>query len=160
MNRRKFLSWVGIGFLASSLPVAIAACNDETTTEPEATQPSPATETETETATETDKSVREDGFQAIGTPDELANGGTILDKQAGVLVLSNPEDNSLTAVNPLCTHQGCTVDWKPEEKTLVCPCHGSKFTPTGEVVTGPAARPLKTYEVKEEDNLVLVKIVS
>ncbi|MBZ8182279.1 MAG: Rieske 2Fe-2S domain-containing protein [Oscillatoria sp. PMC 1051.18] len=151
MDRRKFLGWVGVGFLASSLPVAIAACNNETTSEPEATQPSPKLEI--------DKTIREDGFQAFGTPEELQNGGIILDEQADVLILSNPEDNSLAAVNPLCTHRGCTVEWKASEKILSCPCHDSQFTPTGEVITGPAERPLKTYEVKQEDNLVLVKIV-
>ncbi|MFM5891932.1 MAG: cytochrome B6, partial [Dolichospermum sp.] len=31
MKRRDFINWVGLGFLASSLPVAIAACSPETT---------------------------------------------------------------------------------------------------------------------------------
>ena len=41
-----------------------------------------------------------------------------------------------------CTHMGCTVAWNATTSLFECPCHGSKFHPTGEVANGPAARPL------------------
>lgn len=155
MDRRKFLGWAGLGMLASSFPLALAACNsgtEEAVSEPETSEAAVSEESQSTL----DKSVREDGFQAVGTVEELETEGNILDKMADVLVVENA--GNLVALNPICTHQGCTVDWDSEAGILACPCHGSKFEPSGEVVSGPASQPLSTYEVKTEDNLVLVKV--
>jgi Rieske Fe-S protein len=57
----------------------------------------------------------------------------------------------LRAFSASCTHMGCPVSGKELESKglLVCPCHGSAFDPlTGEMVSGPAPRPLWEIEVE------------
>jgi len=49
------------------------------------------------------------------------------------------------AVSASCTHQGCLLTL--DSDALICPCHGSIFTPDGEVISGPATRPLPHYKV-------------
>lgn len=41
-----------------------------------------------------------------------------------------------------CTHLGCTPNWFADEGRFKCPCHGSNFSPEGDVIAGPAPQPL------------------
>lgn len=154
MQRRDFINWVGLGVIASSLPVALAACQPESDT---ATVP----ETETDGGEAAiDSTPREDGFAAVGTVAELDDTGSVSDKDflgTQVAVIRDPANESaLIAVNSLCTHQGCTVDW--DGSAFACPCHGSSFGPDGAVMGGPAPAPLESYEAKIDGDLVLVKV--
>ncbi len=50
------------------------------------------------------------------------------------------------ALSMLCTHQGCQVA-SPSGGAIVCPCHGSRYNLSGQVITGPATSPLTSYNV-------------
>lgn len=56
-------------------------------------------------------------------------------------------EGQLHAVSSICTHRGCDVKWNDQDKVWDCPCHGSRFSPAGEVIHGPAARPLPLVDM-------------
>jgi cytochrome b6-f complex iron-sulfur subunit len=61
----------------------------------------------------------------------------------------------ITAYSLTCTHLGCTVE--EDGEAFVCPCHGSRYNIDGEVLKGPAQKPLPRLEVEllEEHTLRL-----
>ena len=70
------------------------------------------------------------------------------------------DDNNYSALYLECTHQGCDVKWMAGEKRYTCPCHSSNFEANGEVINGPATKPLAAYPAKIVGTQVLVKIVA
>ncbi len=56
-------------------------------------------------------------------------------------------EDGLLALWQKCTHLGCAVPWVEEEQQFHCPCHGSLFNRVGEVIGGPAPRPLDTFPI-------------
>lgn len=52
-------------------------------------------------------------------------------------------------VKPVCTHLGCDVVFNDAECSWDCPCHGSRYTPKGDVIEGPAYEPLEKIEIAE-----------
>jgi cytochrome b6-f complex iron-sulfur subunit len=141
MRRRTFLSGMGLGWLltwaGAIVPTVLAACG----------RPGTSGQKDPE------------GYQPVGTIADLDQKGQLLVEQTPpILVLRNPSNpQTLVAVNPTCTHQGCLVAWKAERKSLACPCHGSAFAADGQLLQGPADRALASYPVKTDGKTVLVK---
>jgi cytochrome b6-f complex iron-sulfur subunit len=162
MDRRQFLGWIGIGMLANSLPVVIAACTDTGTDTGQGPDTGTGGGSTPTPPPKIDTAVRPDGFQALGSVKELEAKGQLLDEQNAaqpVLIFRNPDTKQIAAVNPTCPHKGCLTLWQPDLKIFACPCHGSKFDPTGKVVTAPSTAPLKNFVTKQEGDSILVKVV-
>ncbi len=141
IKRREFTNLLGLGLLASSLPVVIAACQSD---------PSSSTSPE-------------DGeFIAIGTVAALDTEGVLANSNLqgnNLAVIRDPDaPESVIAVSAVCTHSGCTVPWDADQGVFACPCHGGRFNPDGTVAGGPPPRPLTTFEAKIDGNQVLVRV--
>lgn len=65
---------------------------------------------------------------------------------APVLIVRESAD-SYYALSMLCTHAACFVDSPSSNGVMVCRCHGSEFNMQGQVLRGPAGRPLHRYNV-------------
>lgn len=88
--------------------------------------------------------------KAEGTsPEDVAPGeGKVLALEGKRVACYRDDAGHVSAVSAVCTHMGCFVHWNNAERTWDCPCHGSRFHPSGEVLAGPAETPLETVEVE------------
>jgi cytochrome b6-f complex iron-sulfur subunit len=75
-------------------------------------------------------------------PDDYPDGYTFDSGKRLYVIRQGP---SFHVISAICTHLGCTVQWKDTE--FDCPCHGSRFRPDGTVISGPAPRPLEWFAV-------------
>jgi len=136
------MSWIGVGVLASSLPIAIAACRTTDTT--------------------ADAPTRDDGFTEIGSVDDLDSQAVLTrDDVQGipVAVMRDPASSEgVLAVNTLCPHRSCVVEWDSEDSLFSCPCHDSKFQANGDLVDGPASGGLEQLDATIEEDTVLVRV--
>jgi glycine/D-amino acid oxidase-like deaminating enzyme/nitrite reductase/ring-hydroxylating ferredoxin subunit len=73
--------------------------------------------------------------------------GKLIKIEGKPVACSRDDDGKLTTVSAVCTHMGCLVRWNNAEHTWDCPCHGSRFQATGEVMAGPAESPLEAVQV-------------
>lgn len=60
------------------------------------------------------------------------------------------EKGVLHIVDTTCTHLGCEVKWNEAEKSWDCPCHGSRFTYEGDIIDGPAKKPIRVDEKEKQ----------
>jgi Rieske Fe-S protein len=84
-----------------------------------------------------DRIRKRSGMPALG-PSE----GRVVSAGRRQVAVSRDDAGTLHAVSARCTHLGCIVSWNAAERTWDCPCHGSRFEPGGEVIQGPAVKPL------------------
>ncbi|HZS09163.1 MAG TPA: FAD-dependent oxidoreductase [Blastocatellia bacterium] len=79
----------------------------------------------------------------VESEDRIAPGnGAVIRRGLEKLAVYRDEQGGIHRYSAVCTHLGCIVSWNATEKTWDCPCHGSRYDPSGKVVNGPAIRPL------------------
>jgi len=92
----------------------------------------------------------------IASLDKVPNGSayrTTVGDQPLVIVNVAGDVRTFLAV---CTHEGCPLGWNPQQHLIRCPCHGSAFDTSGNVVNGPAVQPLTKLETIVDGQEILL----
>jgi cytochrome b6-f complex iron-sulfur subunit len=90
--------------------------------------------------------------------DELAPGSFKIfpfGGQPGILIRT--AEGGYKAFTAVCTHLGCTVQYKGSAQAIWCACHNGQYDLDGRNVSGPPPRPLEQYLVHESGNEIVVE---
>jgi glycine/D-amino acid oxidase-like deaminating enzyme/nitrite reductase/ring-hydroxylating ferredoxin subunit len=80
--------------------------------------------------------------------DDIAPGdGAVVRVEGKRCAVYRDDSGQVHAVSARCTHMGCLVAFNRAERAWECPCHGSRFGTDGEIVQGPATRPLEKRDI-------------
>jgi Rieske Fe-S protein len=79
-----------------------------------------------------------------GTALATEGGAALVQSSLGLFLVARTGADTFSAVDSTCTHERCTVTGISGQ-TYVCPCHGSQYSLTGQVRSGPAPRSLPTH---------------
>ena len=82
--------------------------------------------------------------------------GPAVESVAKVVFVTRDDDGEILALSGECTHLSCPVQTRDVERgsgdaPLQCPCHGGKFSRTGEVLDGPPPKPLRRLRTQIPD---------
>ena len=99
------------------------------------------------------------GVQVTVGGSALANvgGAVLVESDAGVFLLARTSQSAFSAIEAVCTHEGCTVTGADGDQ-YVCPCHGSRYDRSGHVVHGPATASLRQYASSLAGDVVTIAL--
>ncbi|MEQ1760122.1 MAG: Rieske (2Fe-2S) protein [Vicinamibacterales bacterium] len=86
-----------------------------------------------------------------------SGGAVLVESVAGVFLLARTGDGAFTAIDAICSHESCTITGA-EGATYVCPCHGSRYSRSGQVLGGPATASLRRFATTVADGVVTIAI--
>jgi len=92
-----------------------------------------------------------------GTAVDSVGGAALVESTAGVFLLARTGASAFSAVEAVCTHEGCTVTGADGD-IYVCPCHGSRYNRSGQVVHGPATASLRKYATTFTDGVLTIAL--
>jgi glycine/D-amino acid oxidase-like deaminating enzyme/nitrite reductase/ring-hydroxylating ferredoxin subunit len=92
------------------------------------------------------------GGGEVASADQIPAGhGAIVRHGLKMVATYKADDGAVSECSAVCTHMECIVHWNPGEKSWDCPCHGSRFSPTGQVIAGPATKDLSAVEKSSKE---------
>jgi cytochrome b6-f complex iron-sulfur subunit len=99
------------------------------------------------------------GVQVTAAGSALADvgGAALVESVAGLFLIAQTSTNTFSAIDAVCTHEGCTITGA-DGGTYVCPCHGSRYNRSGQVMAGPARASLRQYATTFADGVVTIRL--
>ena len=94
---------------------------------------------------------------AAGSPIGDVGGAALVESTAGLFLVARTSATTFSAVDAVCTHEGCTITGA-EGETYVCPCHGSRYNRSGQVLAGPATASLRRYNTAFTDGVLTINL--
>lgn len=82
-------------------------------------------------------------------------GAVLVESTAGVFLISRTGASTFSAIDAVCTHEGCTITGA-DGSAYVCPCHGSRYNRSGQVLQGPARASLRLYATTFANDVVTI----
>jgi glycine/D-amino acid oxidase-like deaminating enzyme/nitrite reductase/ring-hydroxylating ferredoxin subunit len=76
--------------------------------------------------------------------------GKVVSYEEESLAIYKDESGKVYALDPVCKHAGCIVQWNNAEKSWDCPCHGARYGIDGAMLNGPARLPLDLIDLTEK----------
>jgi cytochrome b6-f complex iron-sulfur subunit len=72
-------------------------------------------------------------------------------------VVVHDAEGQLHAFKAVCTHLGCTVQFRADKQCIYCACHGGEYdAKSGKNVAGPPPKPLPALKVAVVDDKIIV----
>ncbi len=74
--------------------------------------------------------------------------GRLVRNRSEPIYVVHTAESKLVALSAVCTHLHCILNFDEAGKRMVCPCHAASFDLNGNVLDGPAPRPLRRFNVE------------
>ena len=142
MERKEFLSLIGLGSASALAAVCMGSCSKSTE----------STTTPGQPTTPTNVNITLD--LTLPANASLANSGGYI--YTGGIIVAKTISGSFIAVSQSCTHQGTSIQYEGANQRFYCPNHGATFSDTGAVTNGPATTALKQYKTTLSGNILTI----
>ena len=150
ISRRQFCAGACQVASGATLATLVTACGGASPTSP--------------SGMSSDLAVRSGQFTGSGVQVTVAGsaladvgGAVLVESTAGVFLLARTSDGGFTAIDAVCSHESCTITGA-DGANYVCPCHGSRYSRTGQVLAGPAKASLRRFATTFADGLVTIAL--
>ena len=74
------------------------------------------------------------------------------------LFVVRASETEVVALSAICTHLRCVLQWDDEARIIRCPCHAGSFDKSGNVLSGPPPRPLRTHPAEVRADEIVVRV--